>query len=145
MVPGGVIEWHAALPGFISVRHFGSWTGAVTVGFMAMLLYSNDKDRLSWVKAFYFLAAAMTVWSGTRAAILAIALTTLFLIFIRGKMPSFQAMGTLARLTGAATTAAWLLLPYNDPTFMLFDQADTVGANKMSGGRLDRWAATLDK
>ena len=87
----------------------------------------------------------MTVWSGTRAAILAIALTALFLILIRRKMPSIQVMGTIAMLTGAAATAAWLLLPYHDPVFLLFDQADTSSSNQMSGGRLDIWAATFDK
>ncbi len=33
-IPGGVIEWRSALPGFINVRHFGSWSGAIAAGLM---------------------------------------------------------------------------------------------------------------
>jgi exopolysaccharide production protein ExoQ len=144
-VLGGVIEWHAALPGFISVRHFGSWTGAVTAGFLATLLYYDDKERLSSAHALYFLSAAMTIWSGTRAAIAAIAITALILVLMRRKIPSFRAMSIIAMLTGAAMTAAWLLLPYNEPNFRLFIPSDLGSVNTLTSGRYDLWEATFEK
>lgn len=143
-VPGGVIEWASALPGFINVRHFGSWTGAITAGFLAILLYSKH-ERFSSAHAFYFVSAAMTIWSGTRAAVLAIAVTSVILILTRAKMPSFRSLGIIAMLTGAAMTAAWLSLPYNDASFMLFNIGDMAGSDQMTGGRLELWAATFAK
>ncbi len=145
MVPGGVIEWGSALPGFISVRHLGSWTGAIAAGFLVMILYGEEKSRVSWVQGLYFLSAAMTVWSGTRAAILAMVVTTMILVAAKRKLPSIHAIGVTAMLTGAAMTAAWVLLPYDDPSFLLFAPADAVTASSMSGGRLDLWAATFQK
>lgn len=144
-VPGGVIEWHAALPGFISVRHFGSWTGAIAAGFLAIVLYNNEQVRRSSAQFFYFTSTAMTIWSGTRAAILAMILTALAIAIMRKKLPSFRAIGIAAMLTGAAATVAWLLLPYNDATFLLFSQSDAASAGAMSGGRVDLWTATFDK
>lgn len=144
-VPGGVIEWSSALPGFISVRHFGSWTGAIAAGFLIMVLYDAPKVRNSWPQILYFLSAAMTVWSGTRAAILAILVTLLIILVATRKWPSGRAMGVAAMLSGAALTAAWLLLPYNDPIFLLFDPNDTANASVMTGGRLDLWTATFLK
>lgn len=110
-----------------------------------MLLYPGNKSRLYRVHAFYYLSVGMTIWSGTRAAILAIVLTAVFLILVRRRMPDFRALGIIATLTGAAATTAWLLLPYNDPAFMLFASSDTAGAEQMSGGRLALWAATIDR
>lgn len=78
MVPGGVIEWPSALPGFISVRHFGSWTGAIAAGLMVSLLYGSD-DRTSITEVLYLLAAGLTCWSGTRGAVLAMAVVALIM------------------------------------------------------------------
>lgn len=145
LVPGGVIEWPSALPGFINVRHFGSWTGAIATGLLVRLLYTSEKVRCEPLTALYFLSAVMTVWSGTRAAILAMAVTLLILIAAHRKIPRMQAIGAAALLTGAALTVAWLLLPYNDPTFLLFDPSDGTSANALTSGRIELWAATFEK
>lgn len=141
-VPGGRIEWGSAVPGFISVRHFGSWTGAVAAAFTAVLLYGHDERRLSWAHLCYFLAAAMTVWSGTRAAILAVALATVIVVAMNRRLPTFRAVGMLMMLTGAALTSAWLLLPPGDPDFRLFNPTDVDGVSALAAGRLELWAAT---
>ncbi|WP_409645873.1 O-antigen ligase family protein [Sphingorhabdus sp.] len=145
MVPGGVIEWGSALPGFISIRHFGSWTGAVATGFLVMLLFDEDKGRLPWVQAFYFLSASMTVWSGTRAAVLAMFIVTALSILVRRKMPSIPAITVTGLLTGTATTVALLLPPYNHPDFQLFLWSDVASANQFTSDRLELWAATFQK
>jgi exopolysaccharide production protein ExoQ len=149
-VPEGKIEWASALPGFISVRHFGSWTGAVTAAFMAMLLYPGDDRRVGWWRFFYFLSAAMTIWSGTRAAILALALTAFILMATNRKLPTFRAIGILSILTGAALTAAWLFLVTEDPAFQLYRIYDYEGggiatASQVATGRIELWAATWDR
>ena len=144
-VPGGMIEWDAALPGFISVRHFGSWTGAIAAGFMAALLYKEDVKRFSSAQFFYGLAAMLTIWSGTRAAIFAIVVTAIIVGVLHRRLPRFQNVAVLAMLTGAALTVAWLLLPKNEPDFLLFTTSDVSSGAAFSGGRLSLWAATLQK
>lgn len=144
-VPRGVIEWESALPGFIHVRHFGSWTGAITAGFMAILLYADRGKQLTWIRIFFIVALAMTVWSGTRAAILALALTAVILTMTRRKMPSFRAIGVLAILSGVAMIAAWLLIPYNNPFFMLFVPTDLASSNDLTSGRIELWTQTSQK
>lgn len=144
-VPGGVIEWGSALPGFISVRHFGSWTGAITAAFLTILLYAHDRQRLSWHHFFFFLAAAMTIWSATRAAILALVLTAAILVLMHRKMPSLRTLSMLGFLTGLSLITAVLLPPYGDPTFMLYNTTDISSADAMASGRLVLWAATFDK
>jgi hypothetical protein len=38
-IPGGRIDWVFALPGFISVRYFGTWTGAVAAALAVGILH----------------------------------------------------------------------------------------------------------
>lgn len=149
-VPGREIEWASAVPGFISVRHFGSWTAAITAAFMALLLYPDDDRRIGWWRFFYFLAAAMTIWSGTRAAVLALMLTALILVLTKRKLPTVRALGILSILTVAAVAASWPLLPADDPAFQLFringygaDHVDNM--NQVASGRMVLWAATWDR
>ncbi len=144
-VPGGVIEWNSALPGFISVRHFGSWTGAIAAGFLVKLLYDDPKSRNAWLQFFYFASTAMTIWSGTRAAVFAMLVALLIIIGTTKRLPDFRSIGIAALLTGAALTTAWLLIPYNDPSFMLFTPADARDASAVTGGRLELWIATFQK
>lgn len=144
-VPGGVIEWSSALPGFINVRHFGSWTGAVAAAFVTKLLFAGPKQRLSWPHFFYFVSATMTVWSGTRAAIMALLVTAALLVAIRREIPSFRAVSIVAALTGAALTTAWLLLPYDDPSFLLYRAGAGLEANEITSGRTLLWTATFSK
>lgn len=144
-VPGGIIEWHAALPGFISVRHFGSWTGAVAAGFVVILLFEEAQSRLSWPHVLYFVSSAMTVWSGTRAAILAMIITAFVVTMSKRKLPTFRAVGVFAMLTGGALIAAWLLVPYNDPSFALFHSSELENVSNLTGGRPALWRATFEK
>jgi exopolysaccharide production protein ExoQ len=144
-VLGGKIIWSSALPGFISVRHLGSWTGPICAAFTAILLTDGKRRQLSLTHVLYFFSAAMTIWSGTRAAIVAIAATAAISIVMNRKIPNFRDLSIMAMLTGAALTVAWLLLPYHDPIFRLFVTEDFSDANIVTGGRLELWAATYDR
>lgn len=140
-VPEGKIEWSNAVPGWISVRHFGSWTGALAAAFAIKLLF-EDKDRLDWTQAAYCLAAAMTVWSGTRAAILAIVAVTLIIVVATRQLPNMRAIFRAALLTGIAMLAAWLLLP-DHPAFWLYQTGDLESLKTVTSKRDELWLATF--
>ncbi len=143
-IPGGFIEWNSSLPGFISVRHFGSWTGAITA-ILAMRALQRSRDGAwSWRELLYLLAATMTVWSGTRAAVLAITLSCAIAVVGR-QLPALRVIGRLALLTGIAVVIAWLLAPNDDGAFFLFRTGDASGsAESFTSGRITLWAATFD-
>lgn len=147
-IPGNEIEWSSALPGFISVRHFGSWTGAIAAIFATLLLNRGDDAPLSRFDLFFFLSMGMTIWSGTRAAVLAIAISFGIMILSNRRMPSLRMFGRLSILTGAAALLAFALIPYGNASFMLFDYLDgnVVGnTEQISGGRLSLWIGTYEK
>ena len=144
MVPGGVIWWPNAIPGFISVRHFGSWSGAIAAGFAIAILYGKDTDRLGWNHAFYTLSAAVTVWTGTRAAVLAMVVVAVIAVATLRRLPPARAIGRAAALTGLALVLAWLVLP-KDPTFRLIvlDEYGSVG--QATAGRNELWSQAFNR
>jgi exopolysaccharide production protein ExoQ len=143
---GGKIEWHAAVPGFISVRHFGSWTGAITAMFAALIMARKEQDRLEWVDWFFLLAMGLTIWSGTRAAILAIGVAGLIQLISSRKLPSLHTLGRLSILTGSSAIIAYLLIPYNQPEFMLIGSASEFSSISAAGtGRVELWTQTLQR
>lgn len=146
MVPGGKIEWGFAIPGFINVRYFGTWTGAIAMAFVAMVIQRGEKARVSWPDFYMFVAMAMTIWSGTRAAILGLIVATIAMLIAQRRMPSFATSGRLCIISGLAAITAWLLLPENAPEFMLF-QFDELGhaGTFTTNGRTELWIATYDK
>lgn len=141
----GTIFWPAATPGFINVRYFGSWTGAICAAFIVMLLKNREHQSFTWAHAFYFLAAAMTIWSGTRAAVMALGLTTAITVMMNRKLPTFCSASVIALLTGAAMTTAWLLIPDNERSFQLFARNDVAEASVVTSGRTTLWQATFDR
>ena len=145
-VYGGVIEWNAALPGFISVRHFGSWTGAIAGLFAGIILARKDQGRLDWRDWLYLVAIGMTIWSGTRAAVLAIGVACCVQIISTRQWPSLHTIGRLSILTGMAATLAWGLLPLQAPEFRLFQSADEYSSLSAAGtGRVEMWVQTFHR
>jgi len=140
-VPGGVIEWASALPGFINVRHFGSWSGAITAGLMLALLYGEEDDQHATALA-YVLAAGLTCWSGTRAALLAMAVVAAIALVSLRRWPSRARMLRIVALSALALGLGLLLLP-DDPVFFLYAAGDGQDANAATGGRLALWHATF--
>ncbi len=141
-VPGGVIEWGSALPGFINVRHFGSWTGAIAAGLMLALLYGEEGEDRRLSSLAYLLAAGLTCWSGTRAAILAMAVVALVALVSLRRWPERARLVHVAGLSALALGLALLLLP-DDPVFYLYASGDAQDANAATGGRLALWHATF--
>ncbi len=143
-VPGGVIELASALPGFINVRHFGSWTGAIAAGLMLSLLFSDEGEDHRVASVAYLLAAGLTCWSGTRAAILAMVVVALVALVSLGRWPERVRLVHVAGLSALALALALLLLP-DDPVFYLYASGDMQDANLATGGRLALWHATFER
>jgi exopolysaccharide production protein ExoQ len=143
--PGGVIEWASSLPGFISVRHFGSWTGAIAAIFAAVIMRRRSETAFSWHDIAFLISISMTIWSGTRAAILAIGVSCAVLVICTRRFPSLRVIGRLSILTGIGASLAFLLIPFSDPAFYLFAPSDEyVSGNQVSSGRFELWAATYE-
>lgn len=142
-VPGGVIEWGSALPGFISVRHFGSWSGAIAAGLMLALLYGEEDDQHATALAYLF-AAGLTCWSGTRAALLAMAVVAVVALVSLRRWPTRTRLLQVAALSALALGLALLLLP-DDPVFALYAAGDAQSADMATGGRLALWHATFTR
>lgn len=141
---GGKIEWSSAVPGFISVRHFGAWAGVIAAAFAVRILYQQGQHSLGWDHALYFLAAAMTIWSGTRAAVLGIIFAVIAVALIKRTLPNFRNIVLAALLTGLGAVFAFVLLPH-DPAFYLWQTGDAASLNKMGGNRPALWAATFTR
>jgi exopolysaccharide production protein ExoQ len=143
-VPGGKIEWGNALPGFISVRHFGSWTGAITAGFLVALLYSAPDRTERWSRLWYTLGICLSAWSGTRAVFAALVGVGLIFGITLRQLPDRRALAQVAGLTAVGMLIAYCL-PVPSQEFWLFDSDDLQNADNLSGGRLVLWQATFFK
>lgn len=141
-VPGGRIEWGSALPGFISVRHFGSWTGAIAAGLMLALLYGQGERRTTTTSLSYLLAAGMTCWSGTRAGVLAMAVVALIALISLRRCPDVPALIRVGALSALAMLGAIIFSP-GLPEFALFLKEDVASASAMAAGRLELWHDTF--
>jgi exopolysaccharide production protein ExoQ len=142
-VPGGKIEWASALPGFISIRHFGSWTGAIAAGLLLAVLY-GDKEQSQRMGPLYLFAVGLTFWSGTRAAVLGLAVVALTAVVSLKRLPSAAALLRTGGLSALALLGAVIFSP-GLPEFMLFVQEDIQSADAMAAGRLKLWHDTFSR
>lgn len=142
-VPGGKIEWASALPGFISIRHFGSWTGAIAAGLLLAVLY-GDKEQSQRMAPLYLFAVGLTFWSGTRAAVLGLAVVALTAVVSLKRLPSAAALLRTGGLSALALLGAVIFSP-GLPEFMLFVQEDIQSADAMAAGRLELWHDTFSR
>jgi exopolysaccharide production protein ExoQ len=140
-VLGGKIEWASALPGFINVRYFGSWTGAIATGLLVALLY-GDPRRAGIYRRWYLLAAGLTFWSGTRAAALAMGAVTLITLISLRRLPSVEAVLRVGALSALAMLGAVVLAP-SEEAFSLFARDNLGSADALTSGRLALWHATF--
>lgn len=142
-LPFGEIRWRGALPGFIDVRHFGSWTGAIASGLAVRILYGADGRGLVAARLFYALAAGLTLWSGTRAAILAIIVVTLVFIAMQRRLPSPRRIAWAFALTLAACAGAYLAM-FDDIAFKLIVFDELASTEDLTATRSIMWGRTVD-
>lgn len=142
-LPFQEIKLRGAVPGWIDVRHFGSWTGAIAAAFAVRILYGANEASLRRDAFCYTLAAGLTVWSGTRAAILAILVVTLIFMVLHRKLPSFSRIALAFVLTAVACAAAYLLLP-DHPAFYLFRIEEFGSMEQLTRTRWELWSRTVE-
>jgi exopolysaccharide production protein ExoQ len=142
--PGKEIIWQLAVPGFVSVRLFGAFCGALLALFVGLILVEDRTGRVGIVHyAVVTLAAGLTIWSGTRAAVLGFAIA-MAIIFVMGTRPTWSMFARLVLCTVVAAFLASMLVPYGSPDFMLYHPDDLQTADTVSGGRLSLFTAVFE-
>lgn len=144
-MPDNKIVWQFAIQRFISGKLFEAFCGALFSFFLAKLFLDGEEGEVTfWHYIWVTLAASMTIWSGTRAAIVG-ALAALFVAIVFYNIrPKWQTIAKVTVCMLAAAFVAYLLIPYNDATFMLFAPGDTANADTLTGGRLAFWAGVWE-
>ena len=145
-MPNNEIIWQFIIPGFISVRLFGAFCGAIFCLFLTQLLLDEESGyKRFWPYVWGTICGAMTVWSGTRNAVLGIVVSmSVMLIYYRLRPIGLKAVGSLIISTVVATSLAMSLIPFNDQAFMLISGDDNASAQSISGGRASYWTALWD-
>lgn len=141
-VPGGRIEWPSALPGYINVRYFGSWAGGIASGLMLTLLYGRQRDRWNIASLSYLLAAGLTCWSGTRAAVLAMAAVAVIALIGMRRLPDTRALVRVGGLSALAMAGA-IAFAMDDPDFALFVRSDMKSVDALTSMRTLLWHDTF--
>lgn len=142
-MPDNQINWQFAVPGFISVRLFGAFCGATFCFLLFQMLSDESRDDRKILTPFLWLTlcAAMTIWSGTRNAVLGIMVTAFALSAAYKIRPSMKTVLLLALSVTSAFAIATALIPYNDSAFMLIASQDAGTAESLSGSRASYWTA----
>ena len=142
-MPNNEIVWQFIIPGFISVRLFGAFCGAI-FSFLVVQKLLDEEAKRDRIRPYIWLTlcAAMVIWSGTRNAVLGAIIALLVMMMFYRLRPSGSK--SVAALTLSLAIAFWLaisLIPFNDPAFMLIAPQDVASAENFSGGRASYWTA----
>ncbi len=146
LIREGKIIWSSAIPGCLSVRHFGIWA-ALVLACASGALYAFNTTRRDQVIVctMIFLATATLFWSGTRAGVYGMAGALVVLLVTLRRLPSWPALlvASAAALFGILSSELWLPPDY---AFGFFRRASVPGAGDMqsvSSGRTILWASML--
>jgi O-antigen ligase len=143
----GMLGWGSSIPGFISLRLFGAFCGAVLATVLLVVWRADNRgEREWWHYPAVAVTAGMMIWSGTRAAVLGVIVGLLLVAFGYGMRMHWGFAGRLTLCVAAGAVGAWLLIPYGDTYFLLLAPEDNIGASDIAtggGGRVSMWAAML--
>lgn len=139
-MPNNEIVWQFAIPGFISLRLFGAFCGALFCFLLGTHFLAAEQKQLTYWHWFWItLSAGLMIWSGTRAAVLGSFATLLLVMVLYRIRPSWRVwLGIILSLAIAGTLAV-MLVPYGDQTFLLYNSRDSASADSASGGRFGYW------
>jgi exopolysaccharide production protein ExoQ len=139
-------DWTSIAPGYLSIRQFGMVSGFVLTAWVAAIL-SGKKVGGNPLGAFAIAAVLFGImfWTGTRSAMLAVAVTIpTVLIFGRKLPPKFAIVGLMfAAVIGAALSTIWIP-PGGSYGILTPSKFTIVGSADLSSGRLDLWRYGLD-
>lgn len=139
------VDWKVAIPGFINVRLFGSWSGAIFAAVLGRIWTMPDHHPAQ--RHYYCavsLAFALTFWTTTRAALLAGVCILPIALFLVGR-PRAAASWTILPfylLGGILLTLP--LQPYNDPSYTFLEANNFTSVDGFATGRLSYWTALLE-
>jgi exopolysaccharide production protein ExoQ len=146
--PLGEIIWTSAVPGALSVRHLGIWTGGVLalwIGHCMWLQPRRTFNLRNWLAT--TLLMALMFWSGTRAAMVAVMAVLVIAIVAAWRLPSLKEAGAmLAAILVSIFLSTQAFLP--DGSFGILQQdrySLSSDANAMSSGRVELWIDALAK
>jgi exopolysaccharide production protein ExoQ len=141
-MPGNEITWQFIIPGFISVRLFGAFCGAIFSFLILQLLIDEEQDNDAvYQYAWLTLSAGMMIWSGTRAAIIGTVVSLSLIAIVYKLRPKVKTLILIFCSIAIAAFLAMLLIPHGDGAFMLVAAGDGESADSVSGGRLSYWTA----
>lgn len=141
-MPHQEIVWQYAIPGFVSVRLFGAFCAAIFCFLCAQLLLEEERgNKRSLPYACLSLAAALTIWSGTRNAVLGIVVAMGVTMVVHRLRPTgLKSIACLCLAVALGAGVAIPLIPFDDPAFMLIASQDTATTESISGGRASYWS-----
>lgn len=146
-MPNNEIVWQFIIPGFISVRLFGAFCGAIFCYLLVQLLLGEEKQDRQYLPYIWLtVCAAMTIWSGTRNAVLGIVIVMTLMTFVYKVRPA--GLMSVILLVISLVTASWLaitFIPYNDEMFKLISNGDSISAESISGTRASYWTALWEE
>lgn len=136
------IKWAGAVPGFMSVRQFGIFTGSVAALYAGYFCWTmSRRSNLSVAILIFTLLMGLTIWSGTRAAVAGFTGAFLMLALATKTLPPATKFGAIFL---SAILAFWLSAPLLPPSeafgfFQVFDTATQTNLDEVSSGRLTLW------
>ncbi len=140
---GEVIVWQASIPGFISVRLFGAVCGALLTLIVASALMRRDNRHQLFHMAVIIFMSGLTVWTGTRAAVVGLFGALLIgFVLLRVRPPVGRSV-KVALCIAVGALLGPLFAPMGDPVFQLFAPQDYSTPNGTSSGRMAMWRAML--
>lgn len=136
------IKWAGAVPGFMSVRQFGILTGSVAALYAGYFCWTLSRGfNLSVAMLIFTLLMGLTIWSGTRAAVVGFAGAFFLLALATKSLPPATKAGAIVL---SAFFGFWLSAPLLPPSeafgfFQIFDTATQTNLDEVSSGRLTIW------
>lgn len=142
LVPdGSEFPWVTRLPSATNVRQIGYYAAIMSVAPLAMILFA-ERQKI-WVHAICFATLlAFVAWSGSRAALLGVAVGSLFALTAIRQKPRWKRM-LLALGVALSGLGVSLPIPTPAPEFGLFRMVEATNAPDMSSGRLHIWSKTI--
>ena len=141
------IKWSGAIPGCMSVRHFGILVGSVAALYAGYFFWTaTQRFNLPITMLICTLLLGLTFWSGTRGAAVAFAGAFLMLIVATKTLPAAPKLGVMMLSAIFGVIVFSLLLP-PDPAFGLFRliyPEPGLNLDDLSSGRIAIWQFVWD-
>jgi exopolysaccharide production protein ExoQ len=143
----GEIIWSSAVPGCLSVRHFGIWIGGVLalwIGHSGWLQSGNKSVFKSWIIT--MLLMLLMFWSGTRGAMIATLAVLILASVVMVRLPTLSEFIALISVSAIAILLSTMLFT-PDTSFGVLapDRYRNVDVERMSAGRVEIWLYSFDK